>query len=115
MNASGRTLTRLTVLGALSASGMTAALPVHADTSPEPSQKSAATELAALHEAPWDQRGDFILSPSALLRRFRSCLRMLRPRSPGQREVRAPVGSVRRGPTSTVTAVTLVTRSWPET
>ena len=67
MNASGRTLTRLTVLGALSASGMTAALPVHADTSPEPSQKSAATELAALHEAPWDQRGDFILSPSASL------------------------------------------------
>ena len=67
MNASGRTLTRLTVLGALSASGMTAALPVHADTSPEPSQKSAATELAALHEAPWDRRGDFILSPSASL------------------------------------------------
>lgn len=63
MNASGRLLARLTVLGALSASGMTAALPVHADdASPEPSQRSATTELAALHEAPWDRRGDFILS-----------------------------------------------------
>jgi len=49
MNASGWLLARLTVLGALSASGMTAALPVHADdASPEPSQRSAATELAAL-------------------------------------------------------------------
>ena len=68
MNASGRLLARLTVLGALSASGMTAALPVHADdASPEPSQRSAATELAALHEAPWDRRGDFILSLKASL------------------------------------------------
>ena len=68
MNASGRLLARLTVLCALSASGMTAPLPAHADdASPEPSQKSAATELAALHEAPWDRRGDFILSPSASL------------------------------------------------
>jgi len=63
MNASGRLLARLTVLGVLGAFGMTAGLPVHADdASPESSQKSAATELAALHEAPWDRRGDFILS-----------------------------------------------------
>ena len=68
MNASGRLLARLTVLGTLSASGMTAALPVHADNaSPEPSQKSADAELAALHEAPWDRRGDFILSQNASL------------------------------------------------
>jgi len=68
MNASGRLLARLTVLGVLGAFGMTAALPVHADdASPESSQKSAATELAALHGAPWDRRGDFILSPSASL------------------------------------------------
>ena len=68
MNASGRILAHLSVLGALSMSGMTAALPVHADeTSPAPSPKSAAAELAALHEAPWDRRGDFILSPSASL------------------------------------------------
>ena len=68
MNASGRLLARLTVLGVLGAFGMTAGLPVHADdTSPESSQKSAATELAALHEAPWDRRGDFILSASASL------------------------------------------------
>ena len=68
MNASGRILAHLSVLGALSMSGMTAALPVHADeTSPASSPKSAAAELAALHEAPWDRRGDFILSPSASL------------------------------------------------
>ena len=68
MNASGRILAHLSVLGALSMSGMTAALPVHADeTSPAPSPKSATAELAALHEAPWDRRGDFILSPSASL------------------------------------------------
>ena len=68
MNASGRLLARLTVLGVLGAFGMTAGLPVHADdASPESSQKSAATELAALHEAPWDRRGDFILSASASL------------------------------------------------
>ena len=68
MNASGRILAHLSVLGALSMSGMTAALPVHADeTSPTPSPKSATAELAALHEAPWDRRGDFILSPSASL------------------------------------------------
>ena len=68
MNASGRLLARLTVLGVLGAFGMTAALPVHADdASPESSQKSAAAELAALHEAPWDRRGDFILSASASL------------------------------------------------
>ena len=68
MNASGRLLARLTVLGVLGAFGMTAGLPVHADdASPESSQKSAATELAALHEAPWDRRGDFILSASGSL------------------------------------------------
>ena len=71
MNASGRILAHLSVLGALSMSGMTAALPVHADeTSPAPSPKSTTSttaELAALHEAPWDRRGDFILSPSASL------------------------------------------------
>ena len=68
MNASGWLLARLTVLGVLGAFGMTAALPVHADdASPESSQKSAAAELAALHEAPWDRRGDFILSASASL------------------------------------------------
>ena len=68
MNASGRILAHLSVLGALSMSGMTAALPVHADeTSPAPSPKTAAAGLAALHEAPWDRRGDFILSPSASL------------------------------------------------
>jgi len=68
MNASGRLLARLTVLGVLGTFGMTAALPVHADNaSPESSQTSAATELAALHEAPWDRRGDFILSLKASL------------------------------------------------
>ena len=68
MNATGRLLAHLTVLGALSASGMAAALPVHADdASPVPVQNSAATELTALHEAPWDRRGDFILSPKASL------------------------------------------------
>ena len=68
MNATGRLLAHLTVLGALSASGMAAALPVYADdASPVPVQNSAATELTALHEAPWDRRGDFILSPKASL------------------------------------------------
>ena len=68
MNATGRLLARLAVLGALSTSGMAAALPVHADdASPVPVQNSAATELTALHEAPWDRRGDFILSPKASL------------------------------------------------
>lgn len=68
MSFPGRFLMRLSAIGALGVWGAVAAPPVQADgASPEPPQESAASELAALHEAPWDQRGDFILSTRASL------------------------------------------------
>ena len=68
MSFPGRFLTRLGVLGALGVWGLMTVSPVQADNaSSGPAQDSASSELAALHEAPWDQRGDFILSPKASL------------------------------------------------
>ena len=68
MSFPGRFLTRLGVLGALGVWGLMTVSPVQADdASSGPAQDSASSELAALHEAPWDQRGDFILSPKASL------------------------------------------------
>lgn len=68
MSLPGRFLTRLGVIGALGLWGTVAMPPVHADgVSQEATEDSAAAELAALHQAPWDQRGDYILSPKASL------------------------------------------------
>ena len=68
MSFPGRFLTRLGVLGALGVWGLMTVSPVQADDASSGSaQDSASSELAALHEAPWDQRGDFILSPKASL------------------------------------------------
>jgi len=68
MSFPGRFLTRLGVLGALGVWSLMTVSPVQADDASSGSaQDSASSELAALHEAPWDQRGDFILSPKASL------------------------------------------------
>ena len=68
MSFPGRFLTRLGVIGALGLWGTVAMPPVHADgVFREATEDSAAAELAALHQAPWDQRGDYILSPKASL------------------------------------------------
>ena len=68
MSFSGRFSTRFGVLGTLCVWGLVTALPVQAgNSSAETPQDSASTELAALHEAPWDQRAGFILSPGASL------------------------------------------------
>ena len=116
MSFPGRFLTRLGVLGALGVWGLMTVSPVQADdASSGPAQDSASSELAALHEAPWDQRGDFILSPKASLEALSELPADAPPRSPGAKEAPAPAGSARHGRTSTATAATPATRSWPGT
>lgn len=68
MSFPGRSLTRLSVIGALGMWGVAAVPLAHADgISQETTEEPVAAELKALHEAPWDQRGDFVLSARASL------------------------------------------------
>lgn len=62
-----RFLTRLSVIGALGIWGAATVPPVHATVSHETTEEPATAELTALHQAPWDQRGDFILSSQGAL------------------------------------------------
>lgn len=67
MSFPSRFLTRLSVIGALGIWGAATVPPVHATVSHETTEGPATAELTALHQAPWDQRGDFILSPQGAL------------------------------------------------
>ena len=67
MSFPSRFLTRLSVIGALGMWGVATVPPVHAAVSHETTEDPATAELTALHQAPWDQRGDFILSSQGAL------------------------------------------------
>ncbi len=67
MSFPSRFLTRLSVIGALGIWGAATVPPVHATVSHETTEEPATAELTALHQAPWDQRGDFILSSQGAL------------------------------------------------
>ena len=67
MSFPSRFLTRLSVIGALGIWGAATVPPVHATVSHETTEGPATAELTALHQAPWDQRGDFILSSQGAL------------------------------------------------
>lgn len=67
MSFPSRFLTRLSVIGALGIWGAATVPPVHATVSHETTEGPSTAELTALHQAPWDQRGDFILSSQGAL------------------------------------------------